>query len=518
MKKNSIYNSIWTLPIKTELGDIEIQLKKLGSLKPSQATIRQFKLYDSFPNDLWFSKWNLSKEGNTWRLSDPEGDRIEGKAKTEEPRFWWDFCDGELKTPLQSHLGIRGLNYKMSLKRESRLINLKNQDQKTIVRLNLEKHYALLNKEWKLLQKIVELQPLRGHEKEARVFIKKIDPLNWSKGSKSMVKLAYRALGTSPKPYKSKPKFNLKPHTASHEVVSSIVCKLIELVRLNENGIINDIDTEFLHDFRVSTRRIRSLISQTKGVFSENKTLELKSKFSALGQQTSLVRDLDVYLLSKNDYIEMLPESICAGADLIFKDFEKQREIAFKKLKSYLVSHAYKNELKALELYFQNDIKNIDLGKNAKEPIRELASKRILIHYQSVRKWAANIHEDTPDEEIHELRILCKKLRYPIEFFESLYNKKKLKHLVTKLKALQDSLGLFNDYAVQQESLLIYSQQHKRSSSQVHLAIGGIIAVLNQKQNEVRYQVFEQIKKFKTASVRKDFEILFSFDKKGLPS
>ena len=58
-----------------------------------------------------------------------------------------------------------------------------------------------------------------------------------------------------------------------------------------------------------------------------------------------------------------------------------------------------------------------------------MAVKRIASRYKVVRKWANGLHESTPDEEIHELRILCKKLRYLLEFFESLFEKKKLKAL-----------------------------------------------------------------------------------------
>lgn len=515
MKYNKINHCRWVLPIETNLKDLQAKLKQLGCLTPSEPERHEFKLYDSFPNDLWFSKWFLTREGDDWLLSDPEGDWVTGHSKFDNPKYWWEF-EGEIKTPLQSHLHIRGLSYKMSLRRESRLIDLKNDDDKTIMRINSEEHFVQVKEKWQLLQKIIELQPLRGYEDDAEAFIEKIDQLGWQRGSESMVKLAYQTLGTTPQPYQPKPKFNLNENDPAHQVISKMTCKLMDIMRMNEEGIINDIDTEFLHDYRVSLRRIRSLLSQAKGAFSEAKTFELKNKFSALGQQTNLMRDLDVYLLSKEDYLEMLPKSLKTGAEIMFEDFTKQRTVACQKLKKFLESQVYKKDMESLELFFRRNHENNDLGPKAQHSIKELSDQRISSRYKAVRKWASRIHEGTPDEEIHELRILCKKLRYLIEFFESLYPKKRLKELVAKLKALQDCLGLFNDYSVQQEKLLEYSHHHQKSPASVHLAIGGMVSVLGQKQIEVRYQVFEQLKKFSATPVRKEFETLFNFSKRNI--
>ena len=125
------------------------------------------------------------------------------------------------------------------------------------------------------------------------------------------------------------------------------------------------------------------------------------------------------------------------------------------------------------------------------------------------RSWASRLHEDSPDEEVHELRILCKKLRYLLEFFGSLLDKKKLKSLVKKLKALQDCLGVFNDLSVQQENLLRYSREHPKASPLVHMAIGGMVSVLAQRQTEERYRVLDQVEKFLSPSISREFEALF---------
>ena len=41
----------------------------------------------------------------------------------------------------------------------------------------------------------------------------------------------------------------------------------LQTLRINEDGVRKDLDSEFLHDFRVAVRRTRSALSQIKGVF-----------------------------------------------------------------------------------------------------------------------------------------------------------------------------------------------------------------------------------------------------------
>jgi CHAD domain-containing protein len=74
--------------------------------------------------------------------------------------------------------------------------------------------------------------------------------------------------------------------------------------------------------------------------------------------------------------------------------------------------------------------------------------------YRRIVKKGSKISETTPDEKLHELRIDCKKLRYLLEFFTSLFPENEMKKLVKQLKQLQENLGDFNDLSVQQEFLV----------------------------------------------------------------
>jgi CHAD domain-containing protein len=54
-------------------------------------------------------------------------------------------------------------------------------------------------------------------------------------------------------------------------------------------------------------------------------------------------------------------------------------------------------------------------------------------------------------EEMHELRIRCKKLRYATEFFQALFPDMSI--FIGHMKGLQDLLGVMNDIAVMEHIL-----------------------------------------------------------------
>ena len=59
---------------------------------------------------------------------------------------------------------------------------------------------------------------------------------------------------------------------------------LLDIMVANEPGMRADLDTEFLHDYRVSLRRTRSLLGQIKNVFPEDAVTHFRTEFQWLAQ------------------------------------------------------------------------------------------------------------------------------------------------------------------------------------------------------------------------------------------
>ena len=138
----------------------------------------------------------------------------------------------------------------------------------------------------------------------------------------------------------------------------------------------------------------------------------------------------------------------------LFDHLRKKRSKAFYKVIGGLQGKKYAKILRDWEAFLKKPERDSDDASNAKLPVIDLARNRIYKKYRNVVKLGGQIAENTEDETLHVLRIHCKKLRYLMEFFSSLFPRKKIKILIYQLKKLQRNLGDFNDLSVQREYLL----------------------------------------------------------------
>lgn len=312
--------------------------------------------------------------------------------------------------------------------------------------------------------------------------------------------------------YSSKPLLELDPAAAAAQTAATIIREFIAIARVNEAGVIADYDTEFLHDYRVSFRKVRSVLSLFKNVYEAEKTIDLKAEFASIMQSTNRLRDLDVYLLEKEHYFTMVPKPSLAGVSLLFEFFEKERSKERKKVRQTLGSTTYKKRVEGLQKLFLDET-SIPLGPKGKTPSKTLASKLVLKRYGQVCRIASCIDKTTNDEVIHELRISCKKLRYLMEFFAPLFPGDKIKQLIKTLKVLQDNLGKFNDYSVQQEFLrgVLENDLKKFKGDEMVLieAIGALTAMLYSLQRKERKKVMKNFIRFNSEETRALFKTLF---------
>ena len=67
-------------------------------------------------------------------------------------------------------------------------------------------------------------------------------------------------------------------------------------MRTNLPGVLEDVDTEFLHDFRVALRRTRSTLKLGRSILPEAVAAHWEPRFKALGDLTTPVRPRDATL------------------------------------------------------------------------------------------------------------------------------------------------------------------------------------------------------------------------------
>ena len=198
----------------------------------------------------------------------------------------------------------------------------------------------------------VTIRPLRGYEVEALRVGELMRTVGAADIREGPLAILFRERGRVPRRYTLRPKFDLRSDLSARETARRIIRKILLIARENEPGIVNDIDTEFLHDYRICIRKIRSVLSLIKGIYPEQKTAELKAAFAEFFSVTNRLRDLDVYLLTREQYTAMLPASIRPGLKEMFEDFGKERRHALRKVVRFLESAAYRSAMEAAESFF----------------------------------------------------------------------------------------------------------------------------------------------------------------------
>ena len=245
----------------------------------------------------------------------------------------------------------------------------------------------------------------------------------------------------------------LEPDMDSRAAAKLIFRALLAAMQRNQQGVLDNIDTEFLHDFRVAIRRTRSLLALMKDALEPEIRRRFQAGFRELGKVTGPARDLDVQLLTEEECRARLPESLHQGLDRFFADLRDRRSQEQIKLTEGLTAPECRTLLADWQAYLEQE----DGGSSS--TAAQSAERIIRKQFAKLLQGIQNLDKDSSDEDVHQVRIQGKKLRYALEFFRSLYPAKKMERLIKDLKQLQDCLGHWNDLSVQEEMLAQYLSQ-----------------------------------------------------------
>lgn len=249
--------------------------------------------------------------------------------------------------------------------------------------------------------------------------------------------------------YPSKPRLELSAGMPAHQALRKIHLSLLRAILHNREGVLGSRDPEFLHDFRVAVRRARSALTQVKGVFPAAEAGRARVALSFMTRVTGEARDLDVFLKKLEAYESGLPQQI--RQDLIpVKELARRRRRGQQPLLSEALGAAsWESAVDRWESFLLSGTDPQSLPRKGRRPLGVVAAKRIRKAYRRVagRESLAGLEI----EVLHRLRIDCKKLRYLLEFFRSLYPGREAASLIKRLKSLQGVLGDLHDLAVHRE-------------------------------------------------------------------
>ena len=190
----------------------------------------------------------------------------------EAPGFVQDLPPGPVRDRLAPLLGIRRLLPLVDVSAEVETLRLLNDDDKTVARIQvLQQRFRDPDSGLEgVLGARLRLLPVRGYGQEFVAAAGLIeDELRLSPVDRPLVLEALAAAGRRPGAYSSKLDYRLDPEQRADVAAKMIHRGLLDTLEANVPGTKANLDSEFLHDLRVATRRVRSALGQIKGVFPD---------------------------------------------------------------------------------------------------------------------------------------------------------------------------------------------------------------------------------------------------------
>jgi len=457
--------------------------------------------------------WERSTGREVIRIQPSEGAPTHAVPCPELPRWTADLPVENLRSTLADILDVRALLPLGSTSVERDLLVVEDGDGNTRMRLWLERISAFAADGSALPTRVMLRLEDPG---DAGVFLRRARALvteNLDAGCAPLddLDLAVAANGRSPGDYTSKIALELDPELAAAEALQEILSTLSETVCANVDGVVRDLDVEFLHDLRVATRRTRSALGQLKGILEPEAVKPFADEFRWLGTVTGPCRDLDVYLIELQQSIDMLPAGVATGLDSLTPILGDARDEAHRRVVAALRGRRFRKLTSGWERFLTQDLPQAVITDSGDRPIGQLADERIHKAYRRIVMKGRALGDDPPAAALHRLRIDAKKLRYLLEFFRGFYPESAVGPRIGTLKHLQDVLGGFQDMEVQRERLEGLATRVLASSAATAttlLAMGELASVLRARQERYRLAFADRFAPFASSRAQAEWRDL----------
>ena len=501
-------------------GHVIDRLSGLFRLGPEAGSADERTFFDTFDWRLYGAGYLLWSEGRgrgrRLMLADRDTRRVvAGGLRPSKLVFSDDLPLERMRATLAPVMEMRALLPVATVEITRTRYPLLDDNAKTVARLEID-HYRVSTDGGTVVNLPLEvvLNAVRGYEdclEEAQATLSELSEMQPS--HRDLLSLALAARGRRPMEYSSKLDISLEPGMRADMAAVRIHRHLLDTLEANMEGTLNDVDSEFLHDLRVAVRRTRSALSQIKGVFEPEVAQRFAPEFGWLGSVTGPTRDLDVFLLEFDKYRDSLPAAQRGDLAPFHEFLIRHQRKAQRALRRHLRGERCTGLLAGWRAFLEQPLPAVvPLAPNGIRPVEEVASARIWRMYRRVLREGRAIGPDSPAEDLHELRKSCKKLRYLIEFFQSLYPEAPIKALVKTLKKLLDNLGEFQDLEVHADHLRDFTGQMMREDEvplDTLLAMGGLVTGLLQRQGRARDDFAHRFSQFDTAENRATYKALF---------
>jgi CHAD domain-containing protein len=430
--------------------------------------------------------WRLHEAGISLEYLDdgplimqfPDGSRLQGPRAKKWPALLHDLPAGRLHDALEPIFAPRALLSVVTVQRAVRESRVLNSDEKTVARLLTESSNDGTSR--------LQVYPLRGYDADGDRIARLMGGVDGLTASAATPYDDALTLATrSPNDQQQNPATTLQPETPAPVAVANMLAQFAAAIDDNVSGTIAAIDIEFLHDLRVAVRRTRSILKLAGDVLPANLAERFQPDFKWLGDLTTPVRDLDVYLLELDNMAARLASADPRDLDPFRSFLVRHRAAERRRLVRGLRSQRFQQVMSD----WRTELAKVAAESHGGPTASSLARQRIERAFRKVVQRGKRISADSPSERVHELRKRCKELRYLLEVFRPLCADASYRPLIKELKALQDTLGDFQDGEVQREAVREFAavmMEQGAAPPATVLAMGELAAQLDAHQLNAR--------------------------------
>ena len=436
----------------------------------------------------------------------------DGTSQAEQPAAGWqprrpalaeDLPEGPVRDRIEKLAAPRALLPVVTTSTTVSVNRLTNPDGKTVARLIVEASTVTHAGVTAKLPTRLTVAEVRGYPAQARRAARLLaDAPGIVPATKTLLEEALSALRRHPADYTNSVDAEITAQMRAPVAVATLLLRLLDTLEQNVDGVIRDIDTEFLHDLRVSVRRTRSAIKLLGDVLPAGLAEQYGPEFKWLGDLTTPTRDLDVHLLGFSAMAAQLVAASPADLEPFRAFLARRRAREFKALAAAMRAPRFRT----LTEHWRKAL--VEVRDAATPPKRrqvrhltaaELATTRTTRVFRKVAAQGGAITQDSAPQSLHDLRKRCKELRYLLEFFAPLYDPVAYKKVIGDLKQLQDCLGEFQDSEVQREEIRVLADAmlaERAAPAATLLAMGEIAAKLAEAQAEARADFSRRFARF----------------------
>ncbi|MCE3554162.1 CHAD domain-containing protein [Pseudonocardia sp. RS11V-5] len=231
-----------------------------------------------------------------------------------------------------------------------------------------------------------------------------------------------------------------------HHVRAALDLRLRALLA-HDPGTRGGSDIEDLHQMRVAVRRMRAALKAARPLLDRTWADGLRAELGWLGRALGPVRDLDVLLLRLRGEIATLPAREQAAGEQLVAALDAEREDARAAMLAVLESGRYRALLERLA-----DAIRLPLPTPSATQAQPELIDLVRAEVRRLRKAVRRSGDDPPDQTLHDLRILGKRVRYTGELVEPMLGAT-VKRLLKATAGLQEVLGDHQDACVAEERI-----------------------------------------------------------------